>query len=209
MGNQDPKETSQASFIGGFELRVIDNYRFDEVTSAMQKMIRRSQEYEACYWAYVLHASGYYKYVWKRLMIIASEDVGSGNPMAPVVINALRQNYEATIDSKKRNSGDALLFVFHAVMYLSNSVKSREADNLTGLLQNDYNGGKRLEIPEVALDPHTARGKEIHGRWGHGTEEENAERTRKWHEEWAYLSPLSKQKDKYKALLLGKDDTDD
>lgn len=206
MGTNDP---ITPSFRGGFELRVIDDYSFDEVTSAMQKMIRRNQEYEACYWAYILHASGYYKYVWKRLMIIASEDVGTANPMASVVVSNLRLNYEATIDSKKRNGSDALLFVFHAIMYLCRSEKLREVDNLTNLLLNAYNAGERLEIPEIALDPHTDRGKELHGRWGQGGDTDNAERSRKWHEEWAYVTPKPTMMDKYYTKLSGLEQTNE
>jgi replication-associated recombination protein RarA len=112
-------------------------------------------------------------------MVIASEDVGNGNPIACVVVNALFGNYNYTIDSKKRNSGDAILFLFHAAMYLCRSEKLREADTLVNLLLKEYQAGKRLEIPEYAIDPHTARGKEIHGKWNTGTPEEHAERSRK------------------------------
>ena len=201
MGKDDPAIKSSNAFRGGFELKVIEDYRFDEVTSAMQKMIRRNQEYQACYWAYILHASGYYKYVWKRLMVIASEDVGNGNPMAAVVVNSLRQNYEATIDSKSRNRGDALLFIFQATMYLCRSEKLRDADTITNLLLKEFENGKRLEIPEVALDPHTDWGKQVHGKWDEGTPEEITERARKWHDEWSYVTPASKTKDRYLARM--------
>lgn len=182
---------------GGFELRLIDGYEFDEVASALQKSVRRNEEYDACFWLYVLHTSGYYKYCWKRLMVIASEDIGNGNPQASVVVNSLWQNYTFCIDSKKRNSGDALLFLFQAAMYLCRSEKLREADTLVNLLTKEYKAGKRLEVPDYALDPHTDIGKEKHGRWDTGTPEEHAERSRKWHEIWSYVTPQSKEKDKY------------
>jgi len=187
--------------IRGYELRVVGGYAFDEVASSLQKMVRRNKPYEAAYWAYILHASGYYKYVWRRLTVIASEDIGNGNPMAAVVVNALRQNYEATIDSKKRNSGDALLFIFQTVLYLCCSEKLREADTLVNLITKEYQQGKRLEVPEIAIDPHTAKGKEIHGRWGEGTDYENAERARKWHDEWSYVTPKAKQPDEFLKRL--------
>lgn len=182
---------------GGFELRLIEGYEFDEVASALQKSVRRNEEYEACYWAYILHASGYYKYVWKRLLVIASEDIGNGNPLAAVVVNSLWQNYQTVIDSKKRNSGDALLFIFQATMYLCRSEKLREADTLVNLLTKEYQQGKRLDIPEYALDPHTEQGRKVHGRWGEGTDEENSERARKWHDKWSYVTPASNEPDKY------------
>ena len=51
-------------------------YLMGEVASAMQKEIRRGHEREALFWATELDLAGYGDYVWKRLRIIASEDVG-------------------------------------------------------------------------------------------------------------------------------------
>ncbi len=197
MAKDAKSGNTKSSYRGGYELRLIGDYSFDEVTSAMQKMIRRNKEYEACWWAYILHDSGYYKYVWRRLMIIASEDIGNGNHMAVVVVNALRQNYEATIDSKTRLGGNGMLFIFQAVMYLCSSEKLREVDTLANLVIKEFKDGKRLEIPEVAIDPHTVTGKAVHGKWEQGTDEEKAERYKKWYEVWSYVTPASKQPDKY------------
>lgn len=193
----NPTDEKKPQRRGSFELRMVGNYAFDEVASALQKTIRRNLPYEAAYWSYILYVSGYYKYVWKRLMVIASEDIGNGNPMAAVVVNALYQNYQFVIDSKKRNSGDAYLFVFQAILYLCRSEKLREADTLVNLLTKEFQQGKKLEIPEVALDPHCERGRALHGKWGQGTDEENAERARKWHEIWSYVTPASKLPDEF------------
>jgi replication-associated recombination protein RarA len=183
--------------IGGFELRVVGDYQFDEVASALQKMIRRNREYEACYWAMILHKSGYYKYVWKRLAVIASEDIGTANPMAPIVVNALRGNYDMAIDSQSRQKDDAQLFIFQAVTYLCRSTKLREIDNLNNLLIGEYESGIRLEIPEVAIDPHTTIGKAKYGRWDSGTTEEKLKRKEKWYNEWSLVEPRAEESDKY------------
>src|SRR3990167_1356090 len=183
--------------IGRFELRMVGDYQFDEVSSAMQKMIRRNREKEACYWAMVLHKSGYFRYVWKRLAVISSEDIGNANPLAPVVVQALKSNYDLAIDSKTRDSGDALLFIFQAIMYLCRSVKTREADNLVCLLSDEFKAGLRIEIPEVSKDPHTASGKLQHGRWHEGTQEEKKKRFERWHKEWAYVTQHSDEPDRY------------
>ena len=48
MANNDTKSTAKnSSYRGGYELKVIGDYEFDEVSSAKHKMIRRNQEYEA------------------------------------------------------------------------------------------------------------------------------------------------------------------
>ena len=49
-------------------------YEFGEVSSAMQKAIRRGDTRLAGYWALELWASGYGNYVWKRLLTVSAED---------------------------------------------------------------------------------------------------------------------------------------
>ena len=70
--SQDPPEFRFAEQItpGG--------YRCDECASALQKTIRRGEERDALHFATELALAGYGGYVWKRLRIIASEDVGLG-----------------------------------------------------------------------------------------------------------------------------------
>ena len=80
-----------------YQIKLIHDYQFDEAASALQKSIRRNMEYEACWWSFVIHESGYFKYVWKRLMIIASEDVGNATPEAALIVHALQQNYQNAI----------------------------------------------------------------------------------------------------------------
>jgi hypothetical protein len=50
-------------------------YDFGEVSSAMQKAIRRADTRLAGYWALELWHSGYGNYVWKRLLTVSAEDV--------------------------------------------------------------------------------------------------------------------------------------
>jgi replication-associated recombination protein RarA len=48
----------------------------------MQKCIRRGLERDALFWATELDRSNFGEYVWKRLRIIASEDIGIADPQA-------------------------------------------------------------------------------------------------------------------------------
>jgi replication-associated recombination protein RarA len=180
-----------------------DRYQFDEAASALQKSIRRNMEYEACWWAYVIHSSGYFNYVWKRLMIIASEDVGNATPEAAQIVHALQQSYKTAISSTNREKNDSLQFVMQAVMYLCRADKSREVDSIVNLIRTNYEKGNFLEIPEMAVDIHTKRGRGVHGRWNQGSDEDNVERHKKWYDEWSkvvpdmgdrYLEPLKKLK---------------
>lgn len=172
-----------------FELTLIHGYQFDEVASAIQKSIRRNQEYEACYWVFVMHESGYFNYAWKRLMIIASEDVGNATPEAAIIIHSLQQSYKTAISSVNRKKNDALQFLMQATMYLCRAKKTREADSLANLIRTNIELGNLLEVPDYAVDVHTKRGRDKYGKWGEGTEADEKQRLLGWYDEWSKVSP--------------------
>ena len=55
-------------------IRTVGGYDFFEVSSAMQKAIRRADAAVAGFFALELWTSGYRDYVWKRLFTISAED---------------------------------------------------------------------------------------------------------------------------------------
>lgn len=183
-----------------YEIRLINDYQFDEVASALQKCIRRNREYEACYWAFILHESGYHKYAWRRLLIISSEDIGNATPDAAILVSSLLYNYQFAISAANRNKNDALVFMFQAITYLCRATKTREADNLVNLIRSEHAAGKFLPIPEFALDMHTKRGRQMHGGWQDGDQLAIDERHRKWFDDFSKIEPDS-GKDKYVARL--------
>ena len=65
-------------------------YEPHEVVSALQKAIRRGQVNAALYWAAEMEQSGYTTWLWKRLLMIASEDVGRADPTLVSTIRDLR-----------------------------------------------------------------------------------------------------------------------
>jgi replication-associated recombination protein RarA len=67
-------------------------YDFHELLSALQKDIRRGNEYEAMFWAAELESFNPTA-LWNRLKVIASEDVGCANPLMPILIETLRRQY--------------------------------------------------------------------------------------------------------------------
>ena len=69
-----------------------NEYELDEVVSVLQKSIRRGLEEESLYWALELSESGYGQYLWRRLCVIASEDIGLVEPVVSVIINSLAEN---------------------------------------------------------------------------------------------------------------------
>jgi len=171
-----------------YKIEVIGGYEFDEVASSYQKSLRRGHEYEAAYWCFILHESNYYKYAWKRLMVVAAEDTGNGTPEASMIVHALQQNYQFCITSVNRSKNDALVFLFQAVLFICRADKSREADSLANLIRTRYANGKHLEVQEYALDMHTRKGRGIHGGWNDGTEANIAERHKLWYDEFSKVS---------------------
>lgn len=183
-----------------YQISLIDDYQFDEVVSALQKCIRRNREYEAAWWAYIIYTSGYHKYVWRRVLIIASEDIGNATPEAAMLVNALHQNYQTAISAANRQKNDAFVFLFQAIIYLCRATKTRESDSLVNLIRTEHEQGKRLELLPEAIDMHTKRGRQIHGSWQQGTQEEIDERHRKWFDEFSKIEPDSGE-DRYVAKL--------
>src|SRR5580704_18217640 len=76
-----PSHVDEASTMTAFlippdpmQLRTIRGYNFGGVSPAMQKAVRRADVKLAGYWALELWASGFGRYVWKRLLTISAED---------------------------------------------------------------------------------------------------------------------------------------
>lgn len=149
-------------------IQTSQGYDIFEVLSALQKCIRRGDEQQAVYWAAILEPFNA-KMVWNRLRVIASEDIGPANPMATLVVDVLEKNYD---DAVRRKSDSCRLFLVHAVLFLARSSKSRTVDDL---LITVYGSIKfenlKLEIPDCALDMHTARGKMMGRGFKHFLEE--------------------------------------
>ena len=95
----------------------------DEVISALQKFIRRGETELAVRAAYELYLTGeeLTAYLWRRLLVISAEDVGLGEPMAPVVVDALHRSSREL----SRDSSDYQLLFVHAVRYLCARISSR------------------------------------------------------------------------------------
>jgi len=132
----------------------------DQVISALQKEIRRGNTENAVLLAHemAITSPALEDYLWQRLMVISVEDIGFGNPFAPVVINALVQILQ-TFD---RGLGERKLFSLHAVRYLCGCQKDRSSDEMINwVLMASARGEITPEIPDYALDKHTATGQAL------------------------------------------------
>ena len=145
-------------------IRTVQGYDFFEVSSAMQKAIRRNDAAVAGYFALELWTSGYRDYVWKRLFTISAEDC---HGIITKEIEALWQGHELV--NKTASEPKGRIFVSKAVLLLCGTGKCRDADHLQNFIYDRkmVDVEKWIEdvrrhpipIPDYTFDVHTRKGK--------------------------------------------------
>ena len=147
------------------EQSTVDGYNCGEAASAMQKCIRRGLERDALFWATELDRSNFGEYVFKRLRIIASEDIGPADTLTALLVRTLYDNWRDQRKKDDSRHAPERLFLVHAVLALCRAQKSRTVDHA---LVVNYEGERpRREVPDFALDKHTARGRAKRRGWKH------------------------------------------
>ncbi len=140
------------------DVKTYHGFQADHVISALQKEIRRGNVENACLLAYemTITSPALEDYLWQRLKVISVEDIGFGEPMAPVVIQSLF----AMTAACDRSVGERKLYAIHATRYLCLCKKDRSSDEMINWISHSVGQGKILpKIPDYALDMHTAEGK--------------------------------------------------
>lgn len=140
----------------------------DQLVSVLQKAIRRSEVDDAVLAAYEMHSTSpeVATHLWRRLRLIAVEDVGMGAPLAPVLLRELQTDYEAS-------GGSDWMQVVHAVRYLATAPKDRTSSEHADYTKTAAGAGTlQLQVPDHALCVHTRAG-QVMGRgllqwWHHG-----------------------------------------
>ncbi|MGH2612412.1 MAG: hypothetical protein ACRDFB_05120 [Rhabdochlamydiaceae bacterium] len=195
----------------GYELKLIQDYEFDECASALQKSVRRSYEFEACFWVTIFYKSGFRGYLSRRLQTIANEDCGVANIQALILANQLvldeiHKQKDKERYQKTKLSGDGLLPFINLVIIMCRGEKTRLGDEIVNLLQDGIGKGDlHLEVPEFAIDPHVELGKLKFGKWESGTKEESYLRIKNWFCSWSRLTneaAQSKIYNPYKQALM-------
>jgi len=133
-----------------YHLTTTLGYDFYEAASALQKTIRRGEEEAAMFWA-LEFAGTYDAFLWRRLVIIASEDVGPADSTMAVLIETLQWQYQDVKKASKRPSERIILA--HAIIALCRAPKSRVADDLACLVAHQRESeGLRREIPDYRVE---------------------------------------------------------
>ncbi|BCJ47874.1 ATPase AAA [Actinoplanes ianthinogenes] len=129
----------------------------DQLVSVLQKEIRRGHVDNAVLAAYEMHCSGpdVAAHLWRRLRLIAVEDVGMGAPMAPVLLRELQSDYEA-------GGGTDGMQVVHAVRFLATAPKDRTSSEHADYVRTMVEAGRLVvTVPDYALCVHTRAGQEM------------------------------------------------
>lgn len=130
----------------------------DQLVSVLQKDIRRGHADNAVLAAYEMLTTSpeVAEHMWHRLKLIAVEDVGLGEPLAPVLLNSLHENYRAA------TGGEQAMMAVHAVRFLAAAKKDRTSSEHTDLVIHQVESGEAVvSVPDYALCVHTRAGQEM------------------------------------------------
>jgi len=95
------------------------------------------------------------EHLWRRLKLIAVEDVGMGEPLAPLLLNCLHENFRAT-------PGGETMMAVHAVRLLATAKKDRTSSEHADLVTAKVERGELVvSVPDYARCVHTRAGQEM------------------------------------------------
>jgi putative ATPase len=130
-----------------------------DTISAFIKSMRGSDPDVAIYWlAKMIYAGEDPRFIARRVVICASEDVGLADSNALVVATAAAQAVELV------GLPEAQLNLAHAVLYIATAPKSNRATMAIGAASSDVREGRTLAVPEHLRDAHYKGAQKL----GHG-----------------------------------------
>jgi putative ATPase len=130
-----------------------------DTISAFIKSLRGSDPDAALYWlAKMLYAGEDIRFIARRLIICASEDVGMADSNALVVATAAQQAVEFV------GLPEAQLILAHATVYVATAPKSNRCTVAIGKASAEVREGRTLAVPKHLRDTHYKAAKKL----GHG-----------------------------------------
>lgn len=120
-----------------------------DTISAFIKSMRASDEKSAIYWlAKMLHAGEDFRFIARRIVIFASEDVGLADPEALPLAIATQQAVEFV------GLPEARIPLAHATAYMCRAPKSREAYEALGAATEEIESEQTTRVPENLKNKH-------------------------------------------------------
>lgn len=130
-----------------------------DMASALIKSIRGSDVDASLYWlARAIESGEEIRFLTRRLVILASEDIGNADPQALVLAVAAMQACEFV------GLPECQLTLSQAVIYLSLAPKSNSATTAIGSAREEVRSGKLIAVPNHLRDGHYPGSKQL----GHG-----------------------------------------
>jgi putative ATPase len=130
-----------------------------DLASAFIKSMRGSDPQASIYWlARLLESGEDPRFIARRLVILASEDIGNADPQALLVATAAQQAVEFV------GLPECQLNLSQAVLYLATAPKSNASTLAIGAARDDVKKGRTLPVPEHLRDSHYRGAKQL----GHG-----------------------------------------
>ena len=136
--------------------QTVNGYAADEVRSVLQKSILRGLLEEALLAAYEFYMTGpeMEELLWRRLEIIATEDVGYGLINAPVILEAVNAQRLRIPPGPER-----WIYSAHAVRLLATAKKDRTSMELAAWAESvTARGERKVVVEDYQVDFHTRRG---------------------------------------------------
>ena len=120
-----------------------------DTISAFIKSMRASDEKNAMYWlAKMLHAGEDFRFIARRIVIFASEDVGLADPEALPLAIATQQAVEFV------GLPEARIPLAHATAYMCRAKKSREAYDALNAATEEIESERTTRVPEHLKNKH-------------------------------------------------------
>lgn len=130
-----------------------------DTISAFIKSMRGSDPDATLYWlAKMIHAGEDPRYITRRIMVHAAEDVGLADPMALVLAVSAHQAAEYI------GWPEARIPIAEAAIYIATAWKSNSVISAIDAALDDVRKGRTLEVPDHLKDAHYAGAKKL----GHG-----------------------------------------
>ena len=156
---------SLGSRLGGFDGSGDDHY---DLASALIKSVRGSDVDAAIYWlARSLEGGEDIRFLCRRLVILASEDIGNADPQSLSVAVACMQACEFI------GLPESQLTLSQTVAYLSLAPKSNAATVAISIARTDVREQRIIPVPKHLRDSHYGGAKEL----GHGEDYEYSHNT--------------------------------
>ncbi|MSR77973.1 MAG: replication-associated recombination protein A [Candidatus Omnitrophica bacterium] len=132
-----------------------EDYHYDTI-SAFIKSMRASDTDAAIYWlAKMIYAGEDPRYIIRRMLIFASEDIGNADPQALILTAATLQALECV------GLPEARIILSQTVAYLSLAPKSTASYLAISKALEDIEQGKVLEVPSHLRDAHYSAAKNL------------------------------------------------